>query len=64
MEPEAAEYLSSQIEALIAQFNNEEYNENENNGEENEENEEENYEDMQMEEEENLNEAKDSFDDF
>ena len=50
LEPEAAEYLSSQIEALIAQFNNEEYNENENNGEENEENEEENYEDMQMEE--------------
>ena len=29
LEPEAAEYLSSQIEALIAQFNNEEYNENE-----------------------------------
>ena len=25
LEPEAAEYLSSQIEALIAQFNNEEY---------------------------------------
>ena len=40
LEPEAAEYLSNQIEMLIEQYNNEENNENENNEDFNGQNEE------------------------